>query len=196
MSNKKIVVAITGASGSIYGIRLIQTLHQLKDVQVFVLLSKMGQQVMEMEYAKGLIYLKESNLPIYLEDELTAPMASGSWLHQGMVIIPCSMATLGSIASGCGHNLIQRAADVCLKEQRKLVLVPRESPLHAIHLKNMLTLAQTGATLVPPCPYFYTQPKDVDEIIDQTIARVMDLLKVKHNLTPRWKENEFLKAKI
>ncbi|MDQ7033165.1 MAG: UbiX family flavin prenyltransferase [Desulfonauticus sp.] len=186
MQTQKIIIAITGASGVIYGLRFIEILNQYPKVKSFVIISNAGKDVLNIEIPDWKDKLK--NIKIYSENDLASPMASGSFLHDGMVIIPCSMASLAAIANGLAHNLIHRAADVCLKEGRKLILVPRETPLNLIHLKNMLNLKQAGATIIPPCPNFYTKPKDILDIVDQIVAKVLDQLGLNHHLITRWGE--------
>ncbi|WP_456325153.1 UbiX family flavin prenyltransferase [Desulfonauticus submarinus] len=191
MKQKKIIIAITGASGVIYGLKLVETLNQYKNISTFVIISNAGKKVLDLEIPNWKQKFSKYNL--YSENQLEAPMASGSWQHNGMVIIPCSMATLGHIAMGIGNNLIHRAADVCLKEEKKLILVPRETPLNLIHLKNMMQLKQAGATILPPCPNFYTKPKTISDLINQLIAKVLDHLQIKHNLSPRWGDKKLFK---
>jgi len=199
---KKIVVAICGASGSIYGIRILKALLETP-VEVFLTVSKAGKQVLihETEYTGeefevflktcGVIFHEKARLNTYDVNDLFAPPASGSFPHNGMVIAPCSMKTLGSISSGIADDLIHRAADVCLKEKRPLVLLTRETPLNIIHIENMKKAALAGATIMPPCPGFYTRPKTLLEIIDNTAARALDQLGMQTN-TKRWGDKDFV----
>jgi len=195
--NKKIIVAICGASGSIYGIRLLKALLN-KPVNIYLIISNAGYKVLEHETGykgesfssflkdKGAVIHKDAGLNIYEQDDFFAPPASGSFRHDGMVIAPCSMKTLGAIASGMADNLIHRAADVNLKEKRPLILLPRETPLSIIHLKNMYVAAKAGATIMPPSPSFYFDPKTISDLVDTVIARVLDHLEIEHDLVGQW----------
>ena len=195
--NKKIIVAICGASGSIYGIRLLKALLN-KPVNIYLIISNAGLEILKYENGyngkdftlflkdNGVVIHKDVSLNIYEQDDLFAPPASGSFRHDGMVIAPCSMKTLAAIASGMADNLIHRAADVSLKEKRPLILLPRETPLNLIHLKNMYMAAKAGATIMPPSPSFYSNPKTISDLVDSVIARVLDHLKIEHNLIKQW----------
>ncbi len=199
--SKKIVVAICGASGSIYGIRLLKALLD-KQIKVYLIISGAGLKVLEHETGykagsrsgsfesfledQGIFFHEKACLNRYDQDDLFAPPASGSFRHDGMVIAPCSMKTLGAIASGIADNLIHRAADVCLKEKRPLILLPRETPLSPIHLKNMYRAAISGATIMPPSPSFYFNPETISDLVDSVIARVLDHLKIEHDLFKEW----------
>ncbi len=195
--SKKIVVAICGASGSIYGIRLLEALLK-NPVNIYLIISTAGYKVLEHETGysgesfssflkdKGVVIHKDAVLNIYDQDNFFAPPASGSFRHDGMVIAPCSMKTLGAVASGIADNLIHRAADVSLKEKRPLILLPRETPLGIIHLKNMYMAAKAGATIMPPSPSFYFNPKTISDLVDSVIARVLDHLNIKHDLSKEW----------
>jgi polyprenyl P-hydroxybenzoate and phenylacrylic acid decarboxylases len=180
-----ITVAITGASGVQYGVRLLEALRDLQ-VETQLIVTKSGQDLMSIETQHSLNYVTSLARQTYEETDLSAPIASGSHISDGMVIIPCSMKTLGSIAHGISSNLVTRAADVCLKERRKLVLVVRETPLSGIHLNNMLKLSQCGAVIMPASPGFYTRPATIGELIDTLIARVLDLMQLDHSLSRRW----------
>ncbi len=194
---KKIVVAICGASGSIYGIRLLKALLR-NPLEIYLIVSSAGYKVLEHETGyrgesfssflkdEGIIFNKKAQLYTYNEDDFFAPPASGSFRNDGMVIVPCSMKTLGAIASGIADNLIHRAADVNLKEKRPLILLPRETPLNLIHLKNMYVAAKAGATIMPPSPSFYSNPQNISDLVDSVIARVLDHLKIEHDLVKEW----------
>lgn len=195
--NKKFIVAITGASGSIYGLRLIAALIKLP-VEIYVLISNAGRQVAahETDFKSKTMaeYLEQTGVSCHEQAALKeidpsdsfASVASGSFQHHGMVISPCSMNTLAAISSGITNNLIHRAADVCLKEKRPLILLPRETPLSLIHLKNMTRAAKAGAIIMPPSPGFYTRPETIEDLVDSIVARALDHLGLEHDLSERW----------
>ncbi|MCG0276040.1 MAG: UbiX family flavin prenyltransferase [Thermosediminibacteraceae bacterium] len=188
----RFVIGITGASGSIYGVRLIEELLKGKH-EVYLLITENGEKVLKHEFGfdiKGLISHFNKfggTLKNYDINDLFAPIASGSFKADGMVIIPCSMSTLAFIALGLSHNLMQRTADVFLKEKRKIVIVPRETPLNSIHLENMLTLSKMGAHIVPAMPAFYHNPKTIDDMVNFIVGRVLDILNIPNQLYTRWK---------
>jgi len=204
---KRIVVAICGASGSIYGIRLLKSLLE-NPINIYLVVSASGYEIMEHEAGykdgfnpigfknflkkQGAVFHKDAVLNLYKQDNFFTPPASGSFVHNGMVIAPCSMSTLGSIAAGLADNLIKRAADVCLKEKRPLILLTRETPLSLIHIKNMYTAAESGAIIMPPCPGFYFKPDSVEALVDSVIARVLDRLNIKQTLVKEWGTNGFV----
>jgi flavin prenyltransferase len=180
----RIVVAITGASGMLYAQRLLDNLHAAED-EIHVVLSNYAQSVISEELPSGLKLppgAKTHNLK-----SMNAPFASGSNAPDAMVVIPCSMGTLGRIAHGLSEDVLLRAADVVLKEKKKLILVPRETPLNLVHVKNFELLMLAGATILPANPFFYTRPATIEEAIDTVVARVLDHLGVNHGLTCRWK---------
>ncbi len=194
----KIVVGITGASGSIYGLRLIAELLAA-DHQVSVLLTNAGRQVTAFETGLDLAddapecqaqlqkYVDStSRLQYYAIDDFFAPVASGSSAPDAVVICPCSMGTAGRIAAGLSDNLLERAADVALKERRQLVLVPRETPFNQIHLENLLRLAQAGATILPAMPGFYHQPQTLEDLVSFVVGKILDTLGVPHQLFKPW----------
>lgn len=181
----RIVVAITGATGSIIGVRLLQALGAL-DVRTHLVLSRWGRATLELETgysAREVAALADHTHP---PGDATAAISSGSFRTDGMVIAPCSMKTLAAIHSGYGEGLVPRAADVTLKEGRKLVLVPRETPLSEIHLRNMLELARIGVVIAPPMPAFYLKPASVDDIVDHVVGRVLDQFGLELPDMPRW----------
>lgn len=181
----RIILAITGASGAIYGITLLEQL-QAVGVETHLILSPWAQKTIELETNWTVEQtIKQANY-YYPATDLSAPVASGSFLHQGMVIAPCSMKTLAAIAGGYADNLIARAADVTIKERRPLILLTRETPLSAIHLENMFKLARLGVIIMPPVPSFYQRPETIRDLVLQTVGRVMDLLDIKHRLVKRW----------
>jgi flavin prenyltransferase len=183
----KIVIGFSGASGIIYGIRLLEVLHST-NIQTYLIISEWARKNIEIETDKTLEYVKSLSSINYDNFKLDASVSSGSFLHDGMVIVPCSMKSLSSIANGYDDTLISRAASVTLKELRKLILVPRETPLSRIHLENMLKLQDAGAIILPAMPGFYHKPSTIDEIIDHLVGKILDQLKIKHDLFSRWKD--------
>ncbi|MGQ9513399.1 UbiX family flavin prenyltransferase [Thermodesulfitimonas sp.] len=183
----RIIVGITGASGVIYGISLLEALRQL-NVETHLILSQQAERLITAETAYNPEEVRSLAAYAYAAEDLHAPVASGSFLCQGMVVAPCSMKTLAGIASGYAENLIQRAADVTLKEGRRLILMPRESPFSALHLQNMLKLARLGVIIAPPVPAFYTRPQTINDLVRFSVGRVLDLLGIEHRLSPRWGE--------
>jgi flavin prenyltransferase len=184
MEEKQLIVAITGASGAPYARMLLHTLAA--EAQVHLVASEAGRLVYELEIGKPLPDDLPAGVSVYRENDFTAPFASGSFLSEGMVVVPCSMGTLAAIANGISQNLIHRAADVCLKEGRRLVLVPRETPLNAIHLENMLRLSRAGAVILPAMPGFYQQPQAVDDLVRFVVARIIEQLHLPQTLVPPW----------
>ncbi len=192
-------VAITGASGAPYALRLLQVLVQ-NGHSIYLCISGDGLKILNDEAGillKGseteiqnafehLLDAKEGQLRYFDEDNMYTPIASGSTPVDAMVVIPCSMKALGAIANGLASNLIERAADVTLKERRKLVVVPRETPLSAIHLRNMLALAEAGCHILPAMPGFYHRPKHLQDIVDFVVGRVLDAMGVENSIAPRW----------
>lgn len=192
---KKVVVGITGASGSIYGKRLIEELLK-RGIEISVIATLTGEEVFAYELGMSLRSwiqgLQEKNTHVKLEDikNLFAGVASGSHSFDGMVIVPCSMGTLAEISNGLSKNLLTRAADVALKEKRKLLLVPRETPLNSIHLQNMLTLSQAGASILPAMPAFYHKPHSIEALTDFVVGKVLDQLSINNNLFKKWENLE------
>ena len=181
----RLVVAITGASGVIYGRRLLEILRE-KKVETHLIISKAAERVIQYELETTKKELEKLAGHVYDPDDFNAPIVSGSFKTDGMIVIPCSMKTLAGIAHGYSDNLILRAADVTLKEKRKLVLVPRETPLSAVHLKNMLDLASQGVLIVPAMPAYYHKPKRLEDLVDFVVGKVLDLLGIEHELFKRW----------
>jgi 4-hydroxy-3-polyprenylbenzoate decarboxylase len=185
MEPRRIMVGITGASGAIYGIRLLERLREL-DVETHLIATRWARVTIEHETGRTYAEVKELADVVHAEADQAAPVSSGSFRTEGMVIAPCSTKTLAAIANGFAHNLVCRAADVVLKERRKLVLAVRETPLHAIHLRNMLTLAEMGASICPPTPAFYNRPESIEEIVDQTVIRILDQFDLVLDSPSRW----------
>lgn len=186
MNKKRIILAASGASGTLYALSLVNALSNRDDVELHVIVSEAAQKVLALETdlpSDALVHDADAS---YAPDNIAAPPASGSWKHDGMIICPCSMATLSAVATGFGHNLIHRSADVALKERKKLILVPREAPLSAIHLQNMLTATQAGAIIVPACPGFYHRPTTIEDLTDHLAGKVLDQLDIPHDLYKRW----------
>jgi flavin prenyltransferase len=182
---RRIVVGITGATGSVIGVRLLEVMREA-GVETHLILSKWGARTMIHETARTLEEVNALAGRAYSPNDQGAAISSGSFLTDGMVIAPCSMRTLAAIASGQGEHLVHRAADVILKERRKLVLVVRESPLSEIHLENMLKLARMGVTILPPMPGFYNHPRSIGEMVDHIVMRVLDQFGIHLDLTARW----------
>jgi 4-hydroxy-3-polyprenylbenzoate decarboxylase len=185
---KRLIVGISGASGVIYGIRLLEVLHDLSEVETHLVISTAGAQTigLETDYTVSeVMALADVN---YRFNDIAAAISSGSFRTAGMVVIPCTMKSLAGIAHSFSDNLLLRAADVVLKDRRRLVLVPRETPLHLGHLRLMIQAVEMGAIMVPPLPAFYHRPQTIDDIINQTINRVLDLLDVElpEDLFRRW----------
>jgi 4-hydroxy-3-polyprenylbenzoate decarboxylase len=182
---KRIVIGITGASGVIYGIRMLEQLRDM-DIETHLILSESGKKNIEIETPFQPSEVAALATHSYDNRNVAAALASGSFLTDGMVVIPCSIKTLSGIAHSYNENLLIRAADVTLKEKRKLVLVVRETPLHLGHIRMMEAVIECGAQILPPIPSFYHQPKTIDDIIHQTIGKVFDSLGIEHNLFRRW----------
>ncbi len=184
---KRYILAVTGSSGMPYADTLYQTLTGLQKTEVHVIISEAAKAVMQFEAVPGTNFSAQ-NGHFYSERDLTAPMAGGSWIHHGLVICPCSMATLAAVGNGLGSNLIHRAADVALKERRPLILVPRETPLNQIHLQNMLAASRAGATILPASPGFYHHPESIQDLVNHIVGRILDHLQIDNSLFPRWGE--------
>jgi len=185
-ARRRIVVGVTGASAAIYGIRLLEVLGADPAIETHAIVSSGAKQTIAYETDRKIEDVLALADVVYDERDLAAAPASGSFLTDGMVVAPCSMRTLGAIASSLGENLIVRAADVHLKERRKLVLMVRETPLHAGHLKMMYDLSLYGAVILPPVPGFYGRPKTMQDLIDHSVGKALDQLGIAHALFRRW----------
>jgi 4-hydroxy-3-polyprenylbenzoate decarboxylase len=183
---RRLIVAITGASGAIYGVQLLRRLRASPDIETHLLLSAAGVLNVHQE-----LDLKRGDVEalahaVHNVNDIGASVASGSFATAGMVVAPCSMKTLGAIANGLADNLISRAADVCLKERRRVVLMAREAPLNLAHIRNMEAVTLMGGVIFPPVPAFYQRPQSLEQMVDHTLARVLDLFDIPHDLAPRW----------
>jgi 4-hydroxy-3-polyprenylbenzoate decarboxylase len=181
----KLIVGMTGASGAIFGVRLLQVLAET-DVEVHLVVSKWAQQTLEHETTLTLNDLRDLADVYYGPNDMGAAISSGSFMTDGMVIMPCSTRSVGAIAHGIGEHLVHRAADVILKERRKMVMVVRETPLNEIHLENMLKLSRMGVTMLPPMPAFYNHPQSLDDMVNHIVARVLDQFAITADFAKRW----------
>jgi len=185
---KRIIVGISGASGIIYGIRLLECLKE-SAIETHLILTKAAQQTRSYECNLSAAAISELADKHYNINDIAASLSSGSYQTLGMIIAPCSMRTLANIASGNSDNLLTRAADVVLKERRRLVLMVRESPLHLGHLKNMVAVTEMGAIIAPPAPAFYNNPKTIDDLVNHSVGRILDLFDLDVGLVTRWGGN-------
>ena len=195
---KRLIIGITGASAVVYGVRLLEVLAKQADIEVHLTISTSGARALWEELQievdinnfrlESLIGIDTPQIVYHHESDIGASIASGSFRTEGMIVVPCSMGTVASIAAGISRNLIQRAADVCIKERRKLVIVPRETPLSTIHLENMLKLSRLGVCVLPAMPGFYHFPKTVDDQINFIVTKILDQFGIDTGLIQRWKE--------
>jgi 4-hydroxy-3-polyprenylbenzoate decarboxylase len=183
----RIIVAITGASGAIYGIRLLEALREVPGAEVHLVLSNGGKLNIALETSWQVKDVEALAHEVHSDQNLAASIASGSFRTAGMIVAPCSMKTLSGIVSSYADNLVVRAADVILKEQRKLVLMPRETPLHVGHCRLLLQAAEMGALIAPPMPAFYNDPHTIDDLLNHNVGRVLDLFDIESGLVKRWK---------
>lgn len=188
MNKERLVVGLSGASGVIYGIRLLEMLKDIEPVETHLVISSWAERIIPQETDYKVSDIKAMADRVYENDNMGAAISSGSFKTMGMVVVPCSMKTLSAISHGYTENLLHRAADVIIKERRKLVIVPRETPLSSIHLQNLLRLSELGAVIMPPVPAMYHNPKDLMEVINHTVVRIIDQLGYGHLLTnaKRW----------
>jgi len=185
---RRLIIGISGASGVILGIRLLEVLRQQPDLETHLVLTKPGERTIAEETGYAIEKVKALASVVHAPSDIGASIASGSFLTMGMAVVPCSIRSLSAIAYCQGDNLLARAADVVLKERRKLVLLVRETPLHHGHLKAMLAATEAGAVVMPPVPAFYGHPKTLDDLIQHTVGRVLDQFGIEHTLAPRWGE--------
>lgn len=183
----RLIIGLSGASGVIYGVRLLQVLQPLP-VETHLVMTKTAEVTLAHETDWKIKDVKALANHVHAATDLAAPISSGSFKTLGMVVAPCSMRSLGEIATGISSSLLTRAADVVLKERRRLVLLPRETPMHAVHLRNLATVAELGAIVAPPMPAFYNRPKTVEDIVDHTVGRVLDLFDMEAGVVKRWGE--------
>jgi 4-hydroxy-3-polyprenylbenzoate decarboxylase len=184
-SSSRLIVGITGASGAIYGVRLLERLRPLP-VETHLVVSSWARVTIEQETDRSFAEVKELADVVYAESDQAAAISSGSFRTRGMVVAPCSTKTLAGIATGYAENLVVRAADVVLKERRPLVLAVRETPLHTVHLRNMVTVSELGATVFPPTPAFYNRPRSIDDLVDYTVLRILDQFDFELESSRRW----------
>jgi 4-hydroxy-3-polyprenylbenzoate decarboxylase len=183
---RRIVLAISGASGAIYGVRMAQVLGEMKDIELHLIVSRGAAATISYETTVTPRDVESLADAVYEESNLAAALASGTFQTDGMVVAPCSIRTLSAVANSANDNLIARAADVHLKERRRLVLMVRETPLHAGHLRLMSDATAAGAIILPPVPGFYVRPRTIEELVDHSVGKALDLLGVEHALSRRW----------
>jgi 4-hydroxy-3-polyprenylbenzoate decarboxylase len=183
---KRFIVGVSGASGMPLAVTLLNALTWAADVETHLVVSRAAEKVLTLESGISVDQLYALADVRHDPEDVGAAPASGSWRHSGMVICPCSMTTLAAVANGLGSNLIHRAADVTLKENRPLILVPRETPLGRVHLRNMLAAQEAGAVIMPPCPGFYSRPESIQDILNHLVGRMLDHLGIEHDLCRRW----------
>lgn len=180
------IVGISGSSGAIYGVRLLDVLASIPDVETHAVITSGAQATIGFETSHDIEHVRELADVVYADTQLGAAIASGTFLTDGMVVAPCSIKTLSAIANGYDATLIARAADVCLKERRRLVLVVRETPLHLGHLRSMTAVTEAGAVVLPPVPGFYTRPETIEDLVDHTVTKILDQFGIDAGLIERW----------
>lgn len=186
MPDKRLIIAITGATGAVYGVRLLQVLRETPGIETHLVISDAGVLSLHQELDMGRKQVEALAHVTHNIRDIGASIASGSFQSEGMVVAPCSMKTLAAVAHGLSDNLIARAADVVLKERRRLVLMVRETPLNLAHLRNMTAVTEMGGIVFPPLPGFYQRPQTIAEMVNHTVGRVLDLFGIVHSLAPRW----------
>lgn len=185
---RRVIVGLSGATGSIYGIRILQVLHKVPDIETHLVMSKAAKMTLQVETPHTVKEVEAMADMVHDINNIGASIASGSFRTEGMVIAPCSMKSMGGIVMSVGGDLLVRASDVILKERKKLVLVVRETPLHLGHLESMAQLTRMGAVIFPPVPAFYHRPKTLDDVINQTVARILDQFDIETDMFHRWDE--------
>ncbi len=187
MMKRRIIVGITGASGAVYGMSVLEALKASGMVEIHLVISEAGKDLLRMENGTAAVKRAQQLADeLYHNNDLAAPISSGSFLTDGMIVAPCSAKTLSAIAHGYGDSLLHRAADVALKERRKLVLLFRETPLHLGHIENMALVTRMGAIVLPPVPAFYHKPATIADLVNHSVGKVLDLFSLEHNLYLRW----------
>jgi 4-hydroxy-3-polyprenylbenzoate decarboxylase len=184
-----LIIGITGATGVTYGIRLLEVLADIGNIETHLVVSKAAETIIKYETDRTLEDIQRLANHTYDIQDISAPISSGSFKTDGMIVAPCTIKTMSALSNSYNENLIIRAGDVTLKERRKLVLVVRENPLHLGHLRSMERLTEMGAIILPPVPAFYTLPKNIQDIVDYTVGKMLDIFDIKHNLFPRWSGN-------
>jgi len=190
LRKKRIIIGISGASGVIFGIRLIEYFYKNPVFETHLAWGTEAKKILSLETKYDIKEIESLVDYAYTEDFLSAPIASGSFKTYGMIVLPCSMRTLGAVANATPYNLLTRAASVCLKERRKLILVIREAPLHLGYIENMHKVALSGGIILPPVLAFYNHPKNIDDIISYTTCKILDLLEIEHNICKRWGDGQ------
>lgn len=185
---RRIIIGISGASGAIYGIRALEALKGVPDIETHLVLSSAGKRTIVEETDWDISAVQDLADVVHTHSDIGAAVASGSFVTAGMIVAPCSIKTLSEIANSHNDNLLTRAADVCLKERRRLVLLVRETPLHLGHIELMAKTSRYGAVLLPPVPAFYTRPHNIDDIVNHTVGKALDQFEIPHNLLKRWKD--------
>jgi 4-hydroxy-3-polyprenylbenzoate decarboxylase len=193
---RRLIIGMTGSTGAIFGVRFLEAVKQAGDVESHLVISKWAQRTIEHETNYTVEQVKALASVVHSPGDMAATLSSGSFLTEGMVVIPCSMRTLGGIAQGIGDHLVHRAADVVLKERRKLVLVVRETPLSEVHIENMLKLSRMGVVMLPPMPAFYNHPQTVDDVVNHIVTRVLDQFNIPAPHAKRWDGQMHTAAKI
>lgn len=183
---RRIVIGISGASGSVYGVRLLERLSGMDDIETHLVVTRPGEKTLHQESGRNISDLRPLVHELHPVERIGATIASGSFLFDAMAVVPCSIHTMSAIACGLASNLLTRTADVALKERRRLILAVRETPLHLGHLRNLTALAEMGAIIAPPMPAFYTLPKSLDDIVDQQVGRLLDLIGCGDGQVERW----------
>jgi flavin prenyltransferase len=192
---RRIIIGMTGSTGAIFGVRMLESLKGA-DIETHLIISKWAQRTIEHETNYAVEQVRAMASVVHSPGDMGATLSSGSFITEGMVVIPCSVRTLAGIANGVGDHLVHRAADVVLKERRKLVLVVRETPLSEVHLENMLKLARMGVTLLPPMPAFYNHPQSIDDLVNHTVGRVLDQFGIPAPFEKRWDGHMHTATKI